>query len=64
MGCDAEKYRDHQVMKIIQFENIFQVFPIGIIPGYVSDGDRANPTTFKGRKQNSTLHQVLVLENI
>ena len=42
----------------------FQMSPMVMIPGSVSNNDRIDPTTVKVREKNRTLPQVLELEKI
>ena len=60
----VNKDSDYWGMKMIWFNNIFRMFPMVMIPGYLLNYSRSYPTTVNIRTKTANLTQVLMLENI
>ena len=63
MRYNVDKYIDYLVMNIAQFNNLFQLYPMLIIPGSLSTYYRSFPTTFKIREKHNLISGVGVGEN-
>ena len=61
---DKDKYSGYWGMKIIQFNNIFRVTQLGMIPGSVSNYYIVYQKTIKISTKTRTFPHVLMLENI